>query len=79
MVRNCYIERLVYDNIYTNTFYRQDLGHLVELKSMEQMHDSYYKNESIGIKIRYRDEVYPESLHLHSLSRNMGHLIFQSV
>lgn len=61
-IRRCYIERLIYDVIYSNTFYKQDIQHLHELKSVEQLHDSYYKDESVSIKIKFRDDIYPERL-----------------
>jgi hypothetical protein len=65
ITRKCYIERMIYDNIYTHVFHFQDLGHLLELRKMERLHDTYYKDESLFIHVTYDDNfVFPEKLRI---------------
>lgn len=58
-VRTCYIERLIYDDIYNNTFHQQDLGHLHELKTVEQIYEKYYPKHNLYFKMKYDDDNYP--------------------
>lgn len=55
-VRNCYIERKIYDMIYINTMHRQDINHLFELKMIEKIYQDYYQNENLSINISYFDD-----------------------
>ena len=50
-VRRCYIERKIYDIIYKRFFNYQDIGHLHELKIVEQYYDTYFPNENLKIKL----------------------------
>lgn len=61
-VRTCYIERLMYDHIYTKAFHRQDVGHLHELATIERLYEKYFRGCDISIKITYREDIYPISL-----------------
>lgn len=54
----CLIERLIYDNIYTNTFHRQDLGHLFELKKVEREYQDSFPGNQIKIDIEYEKHIY---------------------
>jgi hypothetical protein len=58
-VRTCFIERLIYDSIYNNTFHQQDLGHLHELKTVEQIYEKYYRYHDLELRVRYDDDNYP--------------------
>ena len=51
-MRNCYIERLMYSNIYLYTLHAQDIAHNDELQLMERLYDQVY-NDFINIKIVY--------------------------
>lgn len=55
-VRNCYIERRIYDLIYTNTMHRQDIAHLYELKVIEKIYQDYYPNEYLSINLKFFDD-----------------------
>lgn len=47
-VRICYIERLIFNEIYNKVFMKkQDKAHAAELLRMKRVYDSYYPNESI--------------------------------
>lgn len=61
-LKTCYIERLVYDAIYINTFYEQDIGHKHELKLMEQLYQKYYDHATITVSLTYERLIYPISL-----------------
>jgi hypothetical protein len=58
-LKRCYIERLIYDKIYTNTLHEQDLAHLAELMSVERLFQNYFKGQTIFVNIRYKDVIYP--------------------
>jgi hypothetical protein len=62
MARLCYIERVIYDKIYTNTFYKQDVRHMYELESMARIYDSYFPGENIQINISFKDDIQPIKL-----------------
>lgn len=57
-VRMCYIERLIFDQIYENVYKRQDLGHKLELHNMELMFQSYFPNITLSVTVEF-DDVYP--------------------
>ena len=52
-MRTCYIERLIYDDIYFNTLHYQDFEHNEELLKMIRLYDDIYKG-SIRIEIWYK-------------------------
>ena len=52
-VRKCYIERLIYDKIYSHLFFEQDIGHLHELKDTSRLYQDYFPNENINININF--------------------------
>lgn len=52
-IKKCYLERLIYDKIYIDTMYQQDIGHLHELKETERLYDNYFPNETTNIKVLY--------------------------
>jgi len=58
-VRRCYLERLIYDQIYTHTLHFQDIGHEYELKVIEQLYQKFFSYSSIDVRIKYRDMIYP--------------------
>jgi len=77
ITRKCFIERMIYDNIYTQVFHFQDLGHLLELKKMERLNDRYYKNESVTINIKYDDDfIYPERLRI-VIDKKNGNIVVE--
>jgi hypothetical protein len=57
-VRMCYIERLIYDQIYENVYKTQDLGHKLELHNMGQMFLLYFPGETLTVTVEF-DDVYP--------------------
>ena len=63
-LRNCYIERKIYDLIYLKVFYEQDLGHLVELKSVERLYENNYPKEDLKVFVKMPDGVHPICLQL---------------
>lgn len=50
-VQRCYIERKIYDKIYKRFFNYQDIGHLHELKIVEQYYDTYFPNDNLKITL----------------------------
>ncbi len=61
-VKNCYIERLIYDDIYLKIIHEQDPGHLYELNAVSRLYQDYFPNESITVKVSYKDDYYPIKL-----------------
>lgn len=65
-LRNCFIERKIYDAIYTNTMHQQDIKHLYELKVIEQLYQNAYPDERLHIQISYfDDDIHPCCLHMY--------------
>lgn len=54
-VKLCYLERTIYDQVYINLLHYQDLGHLRELRIMEQYYDQYFPNESLIVKVKFNE------------------------
>ena len=48
-VKLCYIERLIYNNIYTYIIDKQNTGHLVELYQLERLFQDYYPDHKLTI------------------------------
>lgn len=69
-VKKCYLERLIYDSIYTNTFHQQDLGHMQELRTMELLYQKYFDMSTIMIHITYEGMIYPIQLKVVYLNRD---------
>jgi hypothetical protein len=61
-LKTCYIERLIYDKIFTHVFYEQDLGHLYELRAMELLFQDAYKHLKIDVDIGFSDGIHPDTL-----------------
>lgn len=61
ITKMCYLERLVYNDIYKNVFNFQDSGHLYELHMMEKLFEKYNPTvNSFYIHIKYsEDSMYP--------------------
>jgi hypothetical protein len=58
-LRNCYIERFIYDQIYINTFHNQNIEHLIELRQIERLYQNAFPYENLVIKVSYRDDIHP--------------------
>jgi hypothetical protein len=52
-VKLCYIERTIYDAIYTHVHKRQDVAHLVELRRTERIYQDYHRSESLTVNLEY--------------------------
>lgn len=69
--RRCYLERLIYDVVYTNTFHHQDIGHLHELQIMERIHDCYFPSDCLNIHIDFVDGIIPAKLHIYITNKDI--------
>ena len=59
-VRTCYIERKLFDKIYTLLVGRQDARHLVELRNMERLYQDYFPDHHLIVDIdMYDDNINP--------------------
>jgi hypothetical protein len=66
-VRRCYIERLIYNDIYENILYVQDHGHLRELKEMERLYQDLYPTSNLSVKVGHFEgtpRIFPTSLRI---------------
>lgn len=62
-LKNCYIERYIYDVIYTQVTHQQNIEHLYELKAIEQMYQDAYPHEKLKIVLDFdKDLIEPRSL-----------------
>jgi hypothetical protein len=61
-VKNCYIERLIYDQIYSKIFMEQDVSHRVELGDIERLYEKMYPGENLTIKVSFSDDIHPDSV-----------------
>lgn len=50
-VRTCYIERLIYDKIFSAILFRQNVAHLHELQDMERLHDDLYPGVQLQVHV----------------------------
>jgi hypothetical protein len=48
-LRTCYIERMVYNNIYEYVLDKQDTGHRVELQQLERLYQDYYPGHKLTV------------------------------
>jgi hypothetical protein len=62
MVKKCYIERLIYNEIYKHFIHEQNFSHVRELKYVSEYYYKYFPNESISVKIKYNKKFYPYKL-----------------
>jgi hypothetical protein len=76
-VRLCYIERLIYDAIYSQILYKQDTSHLVEKQAMDRLQQDYFPTENISIEIAYNDVVFPVGLTITSTSYKHSHVVIE--
>ena len=58
-VSKCYIERLIYDELYKYYLHEQDVRHLVELHKMNRIHAVWFPGTEIRVRIRYEENFYP--------------------
>jgi hypothetical protein len=58
-LRKCYLERMIYNKIFENTLYRQDVQHMKELKLIERLYQDYHPDESINIDVSFERYIYP--------------------
>ena len=62
VVKTCYLERLIFDAIYSKIFRTQDTRHLLELRKMELLFQNYYPGEKLRVHIEYYSGMYPNEL-----------------
>jgi len=71
-VRLCYIERLIYDDIYRTILYSQDISHLFEKQTMDRLHSEYFPSDNITVKLIYNDVVFPVVLSVTTVNSTNG-------
>lgn len=67
-VRMCYIERLIYDAVYTFVFYEQDVKHLIELRNIERLFQDHFKGHDITVKVSASDDLHPDIVFITSIN-----------
>lgn len=63
-VRLCYIERQIYNQIFEEILYRQDLGHLVELKRMSRLEQDMYPAINLRVTVSHFKGNFPTQLRI---------------
>jgi hypothetical protein len=61
-LERCYIERLIYDAIYTTVYYKQDLGHLQELRNIERLYQERNSGITIRVEVNFHNLILPAEL-----------------
>ena len=62
MVKKCYIERLIYNELYEHFLHQQNISHIRELKRISMFYFTYFPDDNILIKIKYNKFFYPYQL-----------------
>lgn len=57
-LKKCYIERLIFDEIYTHLLHKQNTGHLIELRFLERYFQDT-NSESIHVDVTFDQTYYP--------------------
>ena len=55
-IRACYVERMIYDQIYTTYFHFQDTGHQKEMQNMNHLYNKHYKFAPLSVKVQFDEE-----------------------
>lgn len=69
-LKNCYIERYIYDIVYTEIIHRQNLEHRYELNKTERMYQDAYPQETIKVFVFF-DHYLIEPNHLTIITENV--------
>lgn len=67
---NCYIERKIYDYVYTRTMHIQDVGHLYELGEIERLYQKFNPGEQLVVEVKFNDDIHPNHV---CITRTRGH------
>ena len=78
-VKLCYLERAIYDQVFTNLLHYQDIAHLKELRIMQQYYDQYFPYEPLYIKVNFNDndDSWPIELELITQNRETNKSIYE--
>lgn len=66
-VRLCYIERLIYNQIFETILHTQDHGHIRELKEMERLYQDLFPSSNLDVKVGHFEgipRIFPTTLHV---------------
>jgi len=55
----CYIERMIYNKLYTHFLHEQEVRHLKELNLVERYFQKHFPSISINVDIKYDTNLYP--------------------
>jgi hypothetical protein len=61
-IKTCYIERLIYNELYNHYLHHQDINHMHELYKTEKYYFQFFPNETVNISINYDINHYPYQL-----------------
>jgi hypothetical protein len=68
-LQKCYIERKAFDKIHQHILHRQNIGHLRELRAIEQLWQKYYPDQEIIVEVGYDEFNVPDVM---SISYQIG-------
>ena len=63
-LRMCFIERSIYNRIFSNIFGRQDVQHLNELQIVEKLYDQFLPGEFVNVEITFAKKIIPIRLQI---------------
>jgi hypothetical protein len=61
-ISRCYIERLIYDEIFQNELGHQDIQHKLELDEVSRHYDKYFPGTNLRVRIRFLPNLVPISV-----------------
>lgn len=61
-IARCYIERLMYDEIFQNNLGYQDIPHKLELDDVSRHYDKYFPHSNLRVRIRFLQNLVPISV-----------------
>ena len=62
VISRCYIERLIYDEIFQNELGYQDVSHKLELDEVARHYDEFFPRANLRVKLRFLNNLVPISV-----------------
>ena len=61
-LRKCYIERHIYNRVYTRIIEAQNTQHMNELAAVERYYEEFFPNEYIKVDVKFTNFIHPSKL-----------------
>lgn len=74
-VHTCYVERLMYDKLYHYYIHEQDIRHLAELLKVARIHETWYPNTTVDVRVFYQEDFFPYECVIEIRNTETGHTV----